>query len=199
MEKSKSVDEYIEHNEDRQLELIKLRKILLSLPFQECIKWGMPTYTVGGKNVVGIGSFKEWSCLWFHQGAFLKDKSQVLENAQEGKTKGMRQWRFSSVEDIDADLVRLYLEESIENQLAGKEIKPAKKANKRIQPPELLADYLSKNLDHLKTFQSYTTSQKNEFSNYIIDAKRQKTKLDRLEKIKDLLENKKTLNALWGG
>lgn len=199
MTASKSVDDYIRKHHTREAELRKLREIILALPFKECIKWGMPTYTIAGKNVISIGSFKNWSCIWFHQGRFLRDHSKVLENAQEGKTKGMRQWRFSAVEDIDAHLVKFYLKESIENQIAGKEIKPAKKASKKIQPPDLLVDYLSKHLDHLKTFQTYTTSQQNEFSTYIITAKRQKTKLDRLEKIKNLLENKKTLNTLWGG
>ncbi|WP_235298301.1 YdeI/OmpD-associated family protein [Portibacter marinus] len=197
MKRTKTVDEYIEKHADRKLEIQKLRSILQELPFEECIKWGMPTYTVKGKNVLGIGSFKHWSCLWFHQGSFLKDEAGVLENAQEGKTKGMRQWRFANKEAIDPDLVKAYAIEAYENQMAGKEVDIAKPASELIPLPQLLASHLNKNGKHLNTFESFTVSQKNEFSNYIKEAKREKTKLDRLEKIKNLLEEGKTLKSLW--
>ena len=193
----KTVEEYINLHEERRGELEKLRTLALALPFEECVKWGMPGYMIDGKNVLGIGSFKNWSCLWFHQGSFLADNAGVLENAQEGKTKGMRQWRFSKLEDIDDAVVTAYLKEAIENQKAGKEIKPSKKSASKVEIPIMLKAYLDHNLSHLKTFEKLTLSQQNEFSNYIGEAKREKTKLDRLEKIKDLLEEGKTLNSLW--
>jgi uncharacterized protein YdeI (YjbR/CyaY-like superfamily) len=39
---------------------------------------------------VGIGGFKSYFGLWFHQGALLTDKAGVLINAQEGRTKALR-------------------------------------------------------------------------------------------------------------
>ena len=36
---------------------------------EEC-KWGKPTYTVDGKNIVMIQGFKEYFALGFFQGAF---------------------------------------------------------------------------------------------------------------------------------
>jgi uncharacterized protein YdeI (YjbR/CyaY-like superfamily) len=159
----------------------------------------MPTYTIKGKNVISIGSFKNWSCLWFHNGSFLEDKNGVMHNAQEGKTKGMRQWRFKNSEEINEQLVREYLQEAINNQLQGKEVKPSKTVKEAIPIPVLLKTHLDLTLSHLKTFNEFTVSQQNEFSNYIIDAKRMKTKLDRMEKIKDLLESKRTLNSQWQG
>ncbi|GLR15938.1 YdeI/OmpD-associated family protein [Portibacter lacus] len=195
----KSVEEYIQRHTERKNELEKLRSLLLNLPFEESIKWGMPSYGFEGKNLVGIGSFKNWSCLWFHEGALLEDKSKVLENAQEGKTVGMRQWRFANLEEIDEPLVIAYLEETIEHKKSGKSITFKKKNKVPIEIPSLLSSHFDSHPDHLKTFENFTTSQKNEFSNYIIDAKREKTKLDRLEKIKVLLGEGKTLNTLWGG
>ena len=38
-------------------------------------------------------TFKEYFGIWFFQGGTLVDELKVLTNAQEGKTKAMRQWR----------------------------------------------------------------------------------------------------------
>ena len=40
--------------------------------------------------MIGVGAFKGWVALWFHQGALLSDPNQLLINAQEGKTRGLR-------------------------------------------------------------------------------------------------------------
>ncbi|CAM1354041.1 protein of unknown function [Tenacibaculum insulae] len=60
--------------------------------------------------------------MWFFQGFFLFDDKKVLQNAQEGKTKAMRQWRFYNLKDIDVNLVR-----HIKNSEEGKELKTKKK------------------------------------------------------------------------
>ena len=54
-------------------------------------------FTLNGKNVLGIGGFKNYFTIWFFNGVFLKDEKNVLVNSQEGLTKSLRQWRFSSV------------------------------------------------------------------------------------------------------
>ena len=197
MQKIKTVDDYIEKHSDRKEEISLLRAVLIDLPYIECIKWGMPTYTVDGKNVVSIGSFNDWSCLWFHQGAFLKDEANVLNNAQDGKTKGMRQWRFSNVGEIDENLVKSYLAEAFENQKAGKEIKVSRPKKELQELPRRLQDALNDDSELKKLFTSYTISQRNDFSNYIKEAKREKTKEDRLQKVKDLIKKGKKLNSLW--
>jgi uncharacterized protein YdeI (YjbR/CyaY-like superfamily) len=45
----------------------------------------------GGKNLLGIGAFKNHFGLWFFQGSLLKQNTKLLVNAQEGKTQAMRQ------------------------------------------------------------------------------------------------------------
>lgn len=76
------------HFRDEQHEL---RRLLLTLPLEETVKWGSPCYTCKGRNVVGIGGFKQYFGLWFFQGALLEDAGGRLVNAQEGKTKALRQ------------------------------------------------------------------------------------------------------------
>ena len=177
-----SATDFIEKKEKWKQELIELRTILLQLPLKETIKWGAPTYVYKGKNVVGLAGFKNYFGLWFFQGGLLKDDANVLLNAQEGKTKAMLQWRFFSSEEINADLIKTYVLESIANFEAGKEIKPKRKV-KPLLIPDLLKEVFSKNEDIKIAFNELTKSKQRDFADHISGAKREATKLSRLEKI----------------
>ena len=91
MYRAKSVDDYIAHHPEWETELKRLKAVLESTALHADIKWGAPCYTSNGKNVVGLMAFKSYFGLWFHQGVSLKDDAKVLINAQEGKTKALRQ------------------------------------------------------------------------------------------------------------
>ncbi len=105
MKNYKNVDEFILDAKNGKEMLIVLREILCSTELKETIKRGTPVYTINDKNIVRLGSFKSYVGLWFYQGVFLKDEAGVLINATEGITKAMRQWRFTSVDEIDDRLV----------------------------------------------------------------------------------------------
>ena len=161
--------------------LERLRIILNECEVEETVKWGQPCYTHGGRNVAGIGAFKKFVSVWFFQGALLRDEQGVLVNAQEGKTRAMRQWRFQSVDEIDEPLLRDYVKESVENQRQGREIKP-----QRIKPVEVpveLADALAEHDDAGDRFNALAPGKQREYAEYIAEAKREATKLRRLENI----------------
>ena len=88
------------------------------------LKWGIDVYTHKGKNVIAWAGFKNFFSLWFYNGVFLQDKDQVLITASEGKTKGLRQWRFTDVKDMDEKKILSYIKESVQAIDDGKEIKP---------------------------------------------------------------------------
>lgn len=177
---SKTVEEYLSKHPEYHKELTLLRKILNNTELEETVKWGIPSYTIKGKNVVGIGAFKSYVGLWFYNGSFLKDAQKVLINAQEGKTKGMRQLRFESFADIDEKLITQYVLEAIENQKQGKEIKPEKKP---AVIPDELKEALSKDSHLSEAFDELTPGKQKEYGEYIAEAKRAETKMKRLEKI----------------
>lgn len=183
-ETSKEIEGYISRHPEYQQHLVKLRKVIRSTELVEAFKWGIPSYTINGKNVVGIGAFKSYAGLWFFQGSFLKDPHKMLINAQEGKTKGLRQIRFNSTGEIDETILREYLLEAIENQKQGKEIKPEKKP--LIIPGEL-KEALSSNGQLAEAFEELTTGKKKEYAEYIAEAKRSETKHSRLEKITPMI------------
>lgn len=183
---------YIQKNEKWVKQLTRLRKILNSTELKEEVKWGMPTYTLDNKNLVGLAGFKNHYCLWFHQGVFLKDPHGLLHNAQEGKTKAMRQMRFLSEDKINQKKVLQYINESIANHRAGKVIKNEKPSLKFKLDP-LLAHAFKKDAPLKKSFKSLSPGKQKEYSLYITEAKREATKLSRLEKIIPLIKEGKGL------
>jgi len=181
MKRATSVEEYIESNEKWSEALNLLRKIMTSTEMVETLKWGIPTYTVNGKNVVGLGAFKNHFGAWFFNGVFLKDELGILRNAQEGKTKGMRQMNFSSIEEVDKNVVLQYVKEAIENQKLGKEVKADRSKKETIVPPEL-EEVFSNDPNIEARFKSLAPYKQREYCEHISSAKREATKQSRLEK-----------------
>jgi len=191
MKMAKSVEEYIENQEKFTDSLVVLRDIMLSTEMVETVKWGMPTYTINNKNVLGISAFKNHFGIWFFNGVFLSDPHNILLNAQEGKTKAQRQLRFSKIEEINKSIILDYVYEAIDNQKKGLEIKPVKKP---LIIPKELSSLLAENNELCKIFGSLSSGKKKEFSEYINEAKRDDTKIRRLEKIVPMILNNIGLN-----
>jgi uncharacterized protein YdeI (YjbR/CyaY-like superfamily) len=175
-----SVADIISEMEPWVNELMLLREIVLSTGLNEEIKWGGPIYTLDGKNVLAIGGFKNFFTIWFHQGVFLSDPKKVLVNAGEGRTRGLRQWRFTSMEEIKPALVKKYIQEAIKNAKEGKEIKPEKKAPLP-SPSELIAAFRKDKMAK-SCFDKLTPGKQREIIEYISEAKTGETRLRRVQK-----------------
>lgn len=157
-----------------------LRELALKTELDETYKWGIPVYTIDNKNVLGILAFKHHFGIWFYNGVFLKDPKEVLENAQEGKTKAMRHWKFQSTADIDKAAVLSYFQESIANQKKGLVLVPER--NKPVSIPLLLKKALADNEAVKMNYDSLTAYKQREYCEYISEAKQEKTKQSRLDK-----------------
>ena len=161
-------------------ELLLLKFIIDKTELEETIKWGGPVYVYNKKNVIGIGGFKDYFTIWFYNGVFLKDEKKKLINAQEDKTKSLRQWRFKSKEEVNEKEVLEYITEAIENEKHGKIIKPSKK---EAIVSELLQKEMNQNPALAEAFQKFSPYKQYEFLEYIETAKQEKTKLTRIEKV----------------
>jgi len=188
----KNVDDYIDSTEHWQDELRQLRKILNSTRLEETVKWGGPCYTFDGKNLVGMGAFKSYVGLWFFQGALLTDPLEVLINAQEGKTKVLRQWRFEAKKEIKTRLIKTYVNEAISLQEEGLEIKAVR--GRAVVIPSLLQAALSKNKRANAGFKKLTPGKQREYAGCIAEAKREETKVKRLAKTIPMIVAGKGLN-----
>ena len=194
MDKSEKIERYFNEEHHYKAALAILRDLALSTEVEETYKWQFPTYTVGGKNVFALCKFKGHFGVWFFNGVFLKDPKGFLENAQEGKTMAMRHWKFYASEDIDKKIVSNYLKEAIENQKQGKVLVPVKKKAKKIEVPILLTEAFKSDTGLKASFEKLTPYKQNEYYEYILAAKQEKTRLSRLEKSKLLILEGKGLN-----
>lgn len=181
MKKYQSVDHFLSDLEIWQSEVTRLREIVASTGLEETLKWSIPCYCHRGKNVVGIGAFKSYFGLWFYQGSLIEDSEGVLMNAQEGKTQAMLQWRMTSAKDIKVRLIKKYIRAAMDVVDSGVEIKPQR--NKPIVIDPLLAAALKSNPAAGEKFAAMRPGSQREYANYINDAKRDETKISRIEKI----------------
>jgi len=191
MSTKKTIADYIAENAQWQEVIIALKDIIYATELQETIKWGMPTYTLNGKNILTIGAFKNHVAIWFIQGVFLEDKYPQLLNAQKGKTKAMRHWRFTKLEDIDTPLLTACIADAIQNQKEGKEIKfntnNSAKGRKPLLIPDLLQEVFDNNPEVHTHFEALKLTQKRNLCNFINQAKRPETKQKRLKRVIPLI------------
>ena len=140
---------------------------------------------------MSYAGFKNHFALLFFNGVFLKDSNGLLVNTGESKTKSLRQWRFTSAEEIDATLIKTYILEAIEIEKQGLKIKPEK--HKPAVIPPLLDKVFKADAELKKAFKALSSGKQKEYCLHINDAKQEATKLKRLENIKPLIMEGKGL------
>ncbi len=183
MEASEKVAAYYAKERPFKNEIATLRTLMRSTELEETYKWNFPVYALNNKNVVSICSFKHHFGIWFFNGSFLKDPLKILENAQEGKTKAMRHWKFRSKDEIDLSAIKDYVLEAIENQKKDLVLKPQKKSKKEITVPKELTIALAENQKFKDAFNALSPFKQREYYEYIATAKQDKTKQSRIAKI----------------
>jgi uncharacterized protein YdeI (YjbR/CyaY-like superfamily) len=189
---SRKIEDYLARHAGWSATLGALRDIMRSASLEETVKWGIPTYTLEGKNLISLAAFKNHAAIWFMQGALLEDPAGKLVNAQQGKTRAQRQWRFEPGEPVDKALVRRYVMETVENQKSGRRVKPEKQ--KRPDPPPELLEALKAQPALATAFEQLTPYKQREYLQFIAEAKRAATRSNRLSKITPMILAGKGLN-----
>ncbi len=172
--------------------LVLLADILAKTELEHTIKWGADTYTFNGTNVVAFHGFKDFFSLWFYNGVFMSDPYNVLITASEGKTKSLRQWRFTALEQIDEAKILQYVSEAIEIEQQGLRLAPEKP--KAIEIPEELEKTFGAQPDLEEAFNKLSPGKQKEYCEYIASAKQEATRISRLEKCIPLILNGSGLN-----
>lgn len=192
MAKPENVEQYIEKHPKWQKELKELRELLRSFALEETIKWGGPVYTYNRRNLIGLAAFKNHFALWFFHGSNLKKDTKLLNYAQEGKTQNLRQIKYVEGEIPDHELLKEYLEESI--NLAKQGMLTTKKDAK---PVDIQKDFIvifEEVADLELNFKNLSPGKQKEYILYITEAKREETKKKRVEKSIPLIMEGKGLN-----
>src|SRR5437868_13214511 len=168
------------YRERWKAEITAMRRVLAGLPMKEECKWGKPTYTVDGKNIVIMQGFKEYFGLGFFQGALLKDPKKVL--VQLGQVHAGRVMKFTSAKDITAKatIIKAYVREAIAVEKAGLRMKPKKTADYPI--PQELTERLQSDARFKRAFEALTPGRQRSYLYHFGAAKQSATRVARIEK-----------------
>ena len=188
MNKIRSIKEFVLLHAEWDAQLRQLIGVMEQTELSASIKWGAPVYSLDGKNVIGLGAFKNHIAIWFFQGVFLKKNTALLVNAQEGKTKALRQIRFERNDHISNASNIPYIKEAIANQKAGLELKAKPKS---LEIPEELEAILNGNKLLKDAFHDLSNWKQKEYAQFIDEAKKQATRTNRIEKIEPLILQRK--------
>ena len=147
-----------------------LRITLLESGLEESCKWGMPCYTINGKNVAMLAAFKESCTVSFFKGVLLTDPKKVLTAAGE-ESQSARQFRVTTLQEVKKHRTALkaLLKEAIEVEKAGKKVE-FKKIDEHPLPEELKARF-KKQPALEKAFKSLTPGRQRSYLIHIAQAK----------------------------
>ena len=168
------------YRERWKAEIAAMRRVLAGLGMTEERKWGQPTYTVDGKNIVIIQCFKEYFALGFFQGALLKDPKKLL--VQLGQVQAGRVMKFTNAKEITAKAatIKAYVRDAIAVEKAGLRVKPKSVADFPV--PEELTERFRKDPRFKRAFEALTPGRQRGYLYHFATAKRSATRAARIEK-----------------
>lgn len=184
------VDAYVERLKNWVDEVRELRAICLDSGLGEDLKWGVPCYTLEGRNVVLIHSFKEYCALLFFKGALLKDAKGILIQ-QTDNVQAARQVRFKNVEEIRKlkTVLKAYIADAVKVEKSG--LKVELKKTEEFSVPEEFQAKLDEMLELKTAFEALTPGRRRAYLLHFSSAKQSKTRSARVIKaIPDILIGK---------
>ncbi|MCS5491708.1 YdeI/OmpD-associated family protein [Algoriphagus limi] len=170
--------------------LEKLRQMLLESELIEERKWGVPTYTLNGKNVIMLGVFKESCVISFLKGSLMKDPEGILElpgpNSRDGRL--IRFTKEEQLVELEGE-IRAFIKEAIEIEKSGK--KPARTLAHQLEIPEELNQKFEEIEGLKKAFYSLTPGRQRGYLIHFLGTKKSQTRINRIEKfIPKIMEGK---------
>jgi len=161
-------------------EIAAMQRVLADLGMKEECKWGKPTYTLGGKNIVIIQGFKDYLGLGFFQGALLKDRGKLL--VQLGQVQAARVMKFTSAREITANAasIRAYVREAIAAEKAGLRVKSRDTSDYPV--PEELTENFRRDAAYKRAFEALTPGRQRGYLYHFASAKQSATRASRIAK-----------------
>ncbi len=176
-----AVDPWFAKAKHWQDEIAKLREILLACDLGEELKWGKPTYTADGRNVVLIMPLKETCALLFMKGALLQDPKGLLVQPGEN-SQSARQMRFGSAAEVGKleKAIKAFVKQAAEVERSGRKV--AFKKSSDLVYPEEFQKKLDRNTALREAFQALTPGRQRQYHLYFTGAKQSATRESRVEK-----------------
>ena len=168
------------YRERWEAEIAEMRRVLAGLAMKEERKWGKPTYTVDGKNIVIVHGFKEYFGLGFFQGALLKDPKKLLVRL--GQVQAGRVMKFTGAKDISAKAatIKAYVREAIAVEKAGLRVEKRKTSDYPV--PDELKERFRKDPRFKHAFEALTPGRQRGYLYHFAAAKQSATRAARIVK-----------------
>ena len=169
MTDSEKIDAYIDKAESFAQPILRHVRALVhqALPeAEEAVKWGMPYFTVNGKNTVGMASFKK--------------HASVIICSDERAGGGMGNFgKLASLDELpsDAELMERFRESAVAVQ-SPKTSKP--KPKPALDTPDDLAAAIANAPGAQAVFDGFTDTQRRDYIEWITSAKREATREKRI-------------------
>lgn len=181
MKPNPQVDFYFRKAGPWKAAVTRLRRLALDAGLTEELKWGVPCYTLDGRNVVLIHDFKHYCALLFHKGALLPDPQGLLVQ-QTKNVQAARQIRFTSADAVDALAPALasYLRAAMAVEASGRTV--ALKATADFEMPEEFQAELDTRPALRTAFAALTPGRQRAYLLHFSSAKQSKTRVARIEK-----------------
>ncbi|MFY7837144.1 MAG: YdeI/OmpD-associated family protein [Novosphingobium sp.] len=178
------IDEHIAKAGDFARPVLKRFRALVHREIPDCaeaIKWGMPHFTLGGKNIAGMAAFKRHVSVFFHH------------DEQPGGTGPFRQ--IASIDDFpDESAVIERLHAAVE-RLSAPKAAPRSKAPPKPVPdlPDAFAEALAVSASR-ERFDAMPPGQRREYIEWIADAKTEATRDKRIAQAVEWIGEGKSRN-----
>jgi uncharacterized protein YdeI (YjbR/CyaY-like superfamily) len=174
------IDDYIENSPSFSKDICKLIRELIQTTEYNVIedwKWNAPIFKINDM-VCGFFGFKNHVSLTFFNGAKMNDQFKLFSD--DCSAKNNRTIKFTHISEVNkTQLLEYFKEAFLLNEMGIKKIDTPNE----IKIPESLQIELNKNELAKSNFENMAYTYRKEYAIYISEAKRETTKLKRLEKV----------------
>lgn len=184
MAKYKDFNDYINQSQPFAQPILQyLRKLIHDThpELEEEFKWSFLAFTLNGRIIVSMASFKEHVAFGFWLGEHMKDPYKIFVT---GKDRAMGQLgKIQSIEDLpERKILEEYIAECIQLSESGKKITTGKKNTKTPQlvEPDYFTEQLESNINAFENYNTFSASKKRDYIEWLMDAKTEATRNKRL-------------------
>jgi uncharacterized protein YdeI (YjbR/CyaY-like superfamily) len=162
----------------------------------ETTKWGMPHFEYKGM-VCSMAAFKAHCTFGFWKGTIMNDELGIFQKV--GNTAMGYMGRITSLSDLPADsYIMAMVQQAVDLNERGIAVPKEKtKTVRTFEMPDMLKAALDNAPGASAYFCSMPPSHQNEYIQYIVEAKKEETRLKRLEKTMAMLAERKSLNEKY--
>ncbi len=159
----------------------------------ETIKWSFPHFDYKG-IVCSMAAFKQHCSFGFWKAAIMEDPKGILTIV--GRTSMGHFDKITSLEDLPSDKIMIdYIRQAVKLNEGDVKLPPKKSVKaKAVNVPDYLAKALKKNKKAHAAFEAFSNSHRNEYVQWITEAKTEPTRIKRMEQAVAWLSEGKSRN-----